>query len=216
MSVKDRTRKLLADTLEQMLLSTSLEDIHVSDLCEKCGVHRQTFYYHFKDKYELVAWIYAQDVKHSLEGTSSFRQQVTKFLEICRQNRAFYARALQDNGQNSLHDYIVNEEIEGFEEELKELLHVRTLSPDLYNAVVFNAHGFYGVFSSWIRGKNGYSPEELAKYVIASMPPLLKEAYETGKDPGNQVLKAGGVRGTGSYSGMSTMGAAMRRQMPSR
>ena len=32
--------------------------ISVSDICGKCEMNRKSFYYHFKDKYDLVNWIY--------------------------------------------------------------------------------------------------------------------------------------------------------------
>ncbi len=40
----------------------------MKDLCEKSGADRDTFYYHFRDKYELVAWIYASSAEESMGG----------------------------------------------------------------------------------------------------------------------------------------------------
>lgn len=39
-----------------------LQKISVADIVENCGINRQTFYYHFKDKYDLVNWIYYNEV----------------------------------------------------------------------------------------------------------------------------------------------------------
>ena len=36
----------------------SFSQISVLDICEKCRMNRKSFYYHFKDKYDLVNWIY--------------------------------------------------------------------------------------------------------------------------------------------------------------
>lgn len=40
--------------LREMMLSSPLRDITVRTLCEYCGSHRQTFYYHYQDIYDLL------------------------------------------------------------------------------------------------------------------------------------------------------------------
>ena len=37
-----------------MLLQKPLNKITINDITEDCGVNRMTFYYHFKDIYDLV------------------------------------------------------------------------------------------------------------------------------------------------------------------
>ncbi|MGL4283076.1 hypothetical protein [Eubacterium aggregans] len=47
------------------------------DLAECCGVNRKTFYYHFKDIYDLIDWIFLGEVQEALDGKRSY--------ETCRQ-----------------------------------------------------------------------------------------------------------------------------------
>lgn len=49
-----RTRKLLSNTLLDMMEETSIEKISVIDLCNCAMVNRATFYAHFEDKYHLL------------------------------------------------------------------------------------------------------------------------------------------------------------------
>ncbi len=49
-----RTRKLLFNTLLDIMEDTSIEKISVIDLCNKAMVNRATFYAHFEDKYHLL------------------------------------------------------------------------------------------------------------------------------------------------------------------
>ena len=37
------------------------EKISVGDICERCDMNRKSFYYHFRDKYDLVNWIYDRE-----------------------------------------------------------------------------------------------------------------------------------------------------------
>ena len=59
--MKDRTKQALAKALQDLLRTKTLEEVRVSELCARCDLQRQSFYYHFQDKYDLVAWIFLQD-----------------------------------------------------------------------------------------------------------------------------------------------------------
>lgn len=52
------TKQALAGALKELIEEQSFEKISVSDICEGCGMNRKSFYYHFKDKYDLVNWIF--------------------------------------------------------------------------------------------------------------------------------------------------------------
>ena len=61
MNIQDRTKIMFAEQLEDILRTIPLEKVRVVDLCKRCGATPPTFYYHFHDKYELVAWIFLHD-----------------------------------------------------------------------------------------------------------------------------------------------------------
>ena len=52
------TKKALAEALKELMEEKSFEKINIGDICEKCEMNRKSFYYHFKDKYDLVNWIF--------------------------------------------------------------------------------------------------------------------------------------------------------------
>ena len=49
-----RTRKLLCNTLLDLMQEESIEKISVIDLCNRAMINRATFYAHFEDKYHLL------------------------------------------------------------------------------------------------------------------------------------------------------------------
>ena len=51
------TKIALAYALKDLLKNKPLNKITVSDITDKCGINRQTFYYHFADIMELVGWL---------------------------------------------------------------------------------------------------------------------------------------------------------------
>ena len=54
--MSDITKRALEASLKKMLLKKPVTKITISDITEDCGVNRATFYYHFKDIYDLIEW----------------------------------------------------------------------------------------------------------------------------------------------------------------
>lgn len=65
------TKKALAMAMKELMEQIPFSKISVSDICEKCGMNRKSFYYHFKDKYDLVNWIFdVEFFRLSMSGTT--------------------------------------------------------------------------------------------------------------------------------------------------
>lgn len=102
------TKKALAQAMKTLMQQKPLNQISISDICEGCSMHRKSFYYHFKDKYDLVNWIFYS------EFFTAFAQQdqeldpwtcLEETFEYFYQNKRFYKNALSIQGQNSFYEY---------------------------------------------------------------------------------------------------------------
>ena len=51
------TKQALATALRELMEQVPFDKIQVQHICERCGMNRKSFYYHFKDKYDLLNWI---------------------------------------------------------------------------------------------------------------------------------------------------------------
>ena len=80
------TKLALEESLKRLLLKKPLDKITINDLTTDCGISRMTFYYHFKDIYDLVEWSCLEDARIALQGkkTSSTwhegREQIENYL----------------------------------------------------------------------------------------------------------------------------------------
>ena len=61
----------VADALLELIRRKDADKITVKDLVEVCGISRQTFYYHFKDIYDLVEWACIEDASKALKENKS-------------------------------------------------------------------------------------------------------------------------------------------------
>ncbi len=68
--IKTDAKSILADSIEDLLKRKSFVNIGVQDIVKNCDVSRTAFYNHFKDKYDLVSWIYRRDVNELPEDVA--------------------------------------------------------------------------------------------------------------------------------------------------
>ena len=125
------TKRALADALKSLMSEMPFDKITVTQICDRCSMNRKSFYYHFKDKYDLVNWIFDTEIlalieqeslyslqphNHSLEqilqnhetfssSTADYHAGLDLVCEYFYQNRHFYRAALQILGQNSITDH---------------------------------------------------------------------------------------------------------------
>ena len=78
--MSELTKKALAVSLKKLLSKKELSKITISNITDECGVNRQTFYYHFKDIYDLLEWIYKNEVIDEIDNKDEDWQQ--RFLYI--------------------------------------------------------------------------------------------------------------------------------------
>ena len=103
------TKQALAASVKQLMQQKPFSKISVGDIAENCGVNRQTFYYHFRDKYELVNWIYYTETMQFMSSFSDREHWTDGVLSLCRymqENKQFYINALNTPGQNSFQEYL--------------------------------------------------------------------------------------------------------------
>lgn len=70
-------------------------------------MNRNSFYYHFKDKYDLINWIFYTEFVSNihLEEYKDALQLLEDICDYLYQERDFYRVALKMEGQNSFQEY---------------------------------------------------------------------------------------------------------------
>ncbi len=109
MSDSNVTKLAFANSLKNLMLNKSFSRICVRDIAGNCGLTRQAFYYHFKDKYDLMNWIYDMETACFKSNNNDLGHWMDGLKELCnymRQNKTFYMNALNTTGQNSFREYL--------------------------------------------------------------------------------------------------------------
>lgn len=76
------TKYALENSLKNLLLQKPLDKITISDITDDCGISRMTFYYHFKDIYDLVEWSCFEDARKALQENKTYETWQQGYLQI--------------------------------------------------------------------------------------------------------------------------------------
>lgn len=108
MSDSQITKRALAESMKNLMEERPMKKINIGDIVEGCNMNRQSFYYHFKDKYDLVNWIYYTEFIVTIKDVPLHSWEIVeKICEFFYENKAFYKNAFQVTGQNSFSEYFI-------------------------------------------------------------------------------------------------------------
>jgi AcrR family transcriptional regulator len=124
----------------------------VSNITKACGISRQTFYHHFRDKYSVIEYLYEPAIKEIGMGCGSDIQEVLlRMYEECCNNRANYISVISYEGQNSFEEYCIKGNREFFMEYFTQKYGNGNLDKSLETAIDSSCHGAAFTLISWIR-----------------------------------------------------------------
>lgn len=103
------TRNALATSLKKLTDTMNFDKITISDITKECGLNRQTFYYHFTDKLELLYWIYDNEAFSLTKdiNAGNWNEKLKKFMQHMRRDRSFYMSTIKCS-DNYFEEYLHN------------------------------------------------------------------------------------------------------------
>lgn len=153
--------------MKELIRTKPLEKIRIREICEAAGIDRSTFYYHFRDKYDLIAWMYFRFIR---ELNVLNREESSKALEILKEDAFIFRNGLAANAQNSLSDYIKRYYIEYYTELLCERAGKESLDEEMTFQVHLFCFGAVEMMIRWILDNEGISAGRYTDLVYRSMP----------------------------------------------
>ncbi len=150
------TKRALKDSLKRLLLQKPLNKITISDLTEDCGMNRMTFYYHFKDIYDLVEWTCMEDARRALGGKRNYDTWQEGFLQIfqaVRENKPFIMNVYHSVSREQVETYLYEVTYHLLIGVVEEQAAGMSVRPEVkeFIANVYKS-GFVGLVLDWIRG----------------------------------------------------------------
>lgn len=165
--VSQTTKRALEASLKKLLLQKPLNKITINDITEDCGVNRMTFYYHFKDIYDLVEWSCQEDARRALAGKKTYETWQQGFLQILQavlDNKPFILNVYRSVSREQVENYLYRvtyDLLEGVVEEEAQGMSVRQEDKELI-ATLYK-YLFVGLMLDWIKGDMKGDPQVMVQ-----------------------------------------------------
>lgn len=174
------TKRALEQSLKNLLLKKPLTKITIGDIAEDCGINRMTFYYHFKDIYDLVEWSCLEDARKALEEKKTYdtwQQGFLQIFEAVRDNKPFIMNVYHCVHREQVEKYLeplVDSLLMGVIEEEAQDITVRQEDKEFIAQVY--SYIFIGLMLDWIKDDMRQDPEE----IVSRLAKLVKGSVAAG------------------------------------
>lgn len=152
--MSNTTKLALEASLKKLLQNKKIDKITIADLTTDCGISRMSFYYHFKDIYDLVEWICEEDGRRILQGKKTYdtwQEGMSQIFEAVLENRHFILNVYSAVSREKIENYLYKLTyalIAGVVEEKSNGTALK--ETDKIFIAEFYKYGFVGVMLDWI------------------------------------------------------------------
>ena len=164
------TKRALEASLKHLLLQKPLNKITINDIAEDCGINRMTFYYHFKDIYDLVEWACLEDAKRALDEKKTYdtwQQGLLQIFEAVQENKPFIL---------NVYRCVHREQVEKYLQPLVDQLMLDVIQEESASMMIreedkqfiakIYAYIFIGVMLDWIKDDMREAPQEIVARLV--------------------------------------------------
>ncbi len=177
---RQTTRELLAASFQELAQTKQINKITITQITDNCGMSQPTFYHHFRDKNDLIAWIEAENLNKIMSRISedgyTWKDTLKDLAEYYEKNRPYMVNALKyTNGQNSFAASLVRLNIEALSEVVRRSPGSDELSGMLGYYIRIYCYGTGKLLQAWLLGDEKLTKEEFAEVLEKSVPDPLKQ-----------------------------------------
>lgn len=176
-----KTRKLIYQTLLDLMKEKTFEEIKVSDICSKAMINRSTFYAHYEDKYELLIDFlsslkeeFARELNESCKENLSIREYyirlISLFLDHIDSKRDVYNSIMVNNRSSIMMDILLSVVNDDILKRFKE----NDINLKVPTEVIskFYLGGVINIGMEWLSNSNKYTKEEILDYLELLIPDI--------------------------------------------
>lgn len=170
LSCSEIRKRKIAYALKDLMQTIPFEKITISDISKKSNIHRQTFYYHFQDRYELLDYLLNMELVSNFVEDFSYSNMEDKFYEVFNtiyNDRKFYQNTVNIN-MSDVYKYFAKlstKELLALINTTLQKNQINDNNCDAISIAEFFGFGLGGMIISWIERGMKETPKDMAKNV---------------------------------------------------
>lgn len=168
-------KKLLADTLEDLIQTKSIDDITVNDIIAQADISRTTFYRYFHDKFDLMTWSFSHcidELTESYHGTETYRLLLIRLFTLFKEKGPYFLKIVDYEARVSFVNfywYFLERMVPFLTKHLQEDMEQKDLSAEDTYMIHYHCNGILRVAFLWLKAGTPESPEELADIALKTI-----------------------------------------------
>ena len=166
--------------LSEVAADTPFEKISINQICDKAEISRATFYYHFKDKFDVVQWYfnllaaeYLRKIGRSLTWAEGYRLHTLEALKY----KDLFQAAFVNRGYQSLFKYAKRDRVKSLRETLVDYLHT-DIDDELEFQIQVMADMEVGAVSRWFKDGMDIDVDRFCAYLENVVPRRLHDLLD--------------------------------------
>ena len=163
------TKNAIANGFKQLMEKKPFDKITISDITNICGLNRQTFYYHFQDKYDLLNWIFYNEAITPFNHELSFDNWSSRLLDMLttiNTNSKFYMNAMRTSYSSEFKDYMHKVSTKVFVEVIENIAGEKGIAEsDKIFIAEFFSYGIIGCVVAWVNNGMKEQPEIIVSHI---------------------------------------------------
>ena len=180
------TKRALEQSLKNLLLKKPLNKITINDIAEDCGINRMTFYYHFKDIYDLVEWSCLEDAQKALKEKKTYDTWQEGLLQIfyaVRENKPFIMNVYHALSREQIENYLFRLTRDLIMNVIKECSKGMNITVSEQSFIAdFYKYSFVGVMLDWIKKGMKENYHEIVNDICITMSGNIKNSLQNFAD----------------------------------
>lgn len=191
MASENDTKINFAYAFANLLNHKPVEKITITELCHYANYSRETFYYHFKDKYDLMSWIYYAQISWHVDkyyGKEDFYIMISRTEKGIKNLKNFYVNGFLDYRYEGLENAMIEHTVTLYTKMLKLAINEDILDEEKKFLIQFNAAGSVYMVKYWLTNDNPLTHREFARLIVDSMSPELSNIFKSYKREGEKDI----------------------------
>ena len=167
MSTAEITKHTIGVAVKHIMATSPFDRVTTQDIIDECGISRKTFYYHFRDKYDAVNWIFETEILDDIVNVTTLDTWEEGSYKLCHYiaaNREFYTNVVNASGQNCFVSFLytmTERQVSLLLDEACRRTMTHLSEEDRKFLIDFYYNAFIGVFLAWIKDGFKDSPERI-------------------------------------------------------
>ena len=175
---KMTTKEIFAESFREIAERKNVGKITIGDIAANCEMSSATFYRHFRDKYDLIAWIYGQECDEIMQRYKDYPRRLEDiaagWVGYCEENRDYLLNLINNtSGYSSFFTSMVESHIRAVEKDIAQRSGKDALTEKVHMMVYLFSAGMVRLMYAWLAGKIEASKEALVEAIVDSIPASL-------------------------------------------